>query len=54
MYKLNIYHKLIGASSGIGRGTAVLFSRLGAKLVLVGRDENALDETINSCEHNDV
>ena len=39
----------LGASSGIGRATAILFSNLGSKLVLVGRDEKALDETIQSC-----
>jgi NADP-dependent 3-hydroxy acid dehydrogenase YdfG len=38
-----------GASSGIGRATAILFSNLGSKLVLVGRDENELDQTIQSC-----
>jgi hypothetical protein len=31
-----------------------LFSKLGSKLVLVGRDEKALDETIKSCENQDV
>lgn len=41
--------KIKGASSGIGRATAILFSQLGSKLVLVGRDEKALDETIQSC-----
>jgi hypothetical protein len=41
----------LGASSGIGRSTAILFSKLGSKLTLVGRDEKALDETIASCEN---
>lgn len=40
---------ITGASSGIGRATAVLFSNLGAKLVITGRDSNALDETIEAC-----
>lgn len=35
-----------GASSGIGRETAILLSQLGAKLFLVGRDRNRLDETL--------
>lgn len=34
-----------GASSGIGRASAILFSRLGAGLVLVGRDEARLEST---------
>ena len=32
-----------GASSGIGRDTALLLSTLGATLILVGRDEGRLD-----------
>ncbi|CAF0985909.1 unnamed protein product, partial [Brachionus calyciflorus] len=40
---------ITGASSGIGRGTAILFSNLGSKLVITGRDEYALNETISQC-----
>lgn len=36
-----------GASSGIGRSTAVLLSRLGADIVLVGRSKERLQETYN-------
>ncbi len=39
-----------GASSGIGAATAVLFSKLGASLVLNGRNEKGLDETIGNCD----
>ena len=35
-----------GASSGIGRACAVLASHLGAKLALVARNEQRLDETL--------
>jgi NAD(P)-dependent dehydrogenase (short-subunit alcohol dehydrogenase family) len=38
---------ITGASSGIGRQCAITFSRLGAKLILLGRDERRLSETIN-------
>ncbi|MGO9022306.1 MAG: SDR family NAD(P)-dependent oxidoreductase [Syntrophobacteraceae bacterium] len=34
-----------GASSGIGRETSVLLSQLGARLVLVGRNEERLQQT---------
>lgn len=34
-----------GASSGIGRSTSVLLSRLGAKLILVARSRDNLEET---------
>lgn len=34
-----------GASSGIGRETAILLSNLGAQVVLLGRDEQRLAET---------
>jgi NAD(P)-dependent dehydrogenase (short-subunit alcohol dehydrogenase family) len=40
---------ITGASSGIGRSSAILFASLGAKLVLVGRDETALNETTSQC-----
>jgi NAD(P)-dependent dehydrogenase (short-subunit alcohol dehydrogenase family) len=41
---------ITGASSGIGRETAVLFSQLGAQMVLVGRDEMRLQQTLTSLE----
>ncbi|KAK2150223.1 hypothetical protein NP493_2838g00006 [Ridgeia piscesae] len=39
-----------GASSGIGAATAVLFSKLGAKLALTGRNEENLKKTVEQCE----
>ena len=39
-----------GASSGIGRQTAITLSRLGAQLILIARRENLLEETIGMLE----
>ncbi len=39
-----------GASSGLGRAAAVLFSRLGARVVVVGRDEGRLRAALASLE----
>jgi NAD(P)-dependent dehydrogenase (short-subunit alcohol dehydrogenase family) len=39
-----------GASSGIGRETAHLISQLGARVVLVGRNEERLSETLQRLE----
>lgn len=44
---------ITGASSGIGAGTAVHFSTLGAKLALVGRSSlEKLAEVVAECEKN--
>jgi NAD(P)-dependent dehydrogenase (short-subunit alcohol dehydrogenase family) len=39
-----------GATSGIGRATALQFARLGASLLLVGRSESALREAADEAE----
>ncbi|XP_076371850.1 putative oxidoreductase TM_0325 [Tachypleus tridentatus] len=41
---------ITGASSGIGRATAVLFSRLGSKLALTGRNQEHLTKSAEECE----
>lgn len=42
---------ITGASSGIGRATAIECSRLGAKCVITGRNEERLLETYNQLEN---
>jgi NAD(P)-dependent dehydrogenase (short-subunit alcohol dehydrogenase family) len=37
-----------GASSGIGKATAIECSKMGAKIILTGRDENRLKKTLES------
>ncbi|GAB1605139.1 uncharacterized protein LOC115220422 [Argonauta hians] len=43
---------ITGASSGIGAGTAVLFTKLGASVAIVGRNEANLKKTAEECEKN--
>lgn len=40
-----------GASSGIGRATAIECSRLGAKVIITGRNAERLNETFNMLEN---
>ncbi len=42
-----------GASSGIGREVAIHLSELGAKVVLVARDEDRLKETLSFMKHSE-
>ncbi|MCF0159001.1 MAG: SDR family oxidoreductase [Veillonella sp.] len=39
-----------GASSGIGKATAIECSKMGAKLIICGRDEERLEQTLKSLE----
>lgn len=41
---------ITGASSGIGRQTAINCSFMGAQLILLGRNEDALTTTLESCD----
>ncbi len=43
---------MIGASSGIGWATSVLFAKLGAKLSVTGRNESNLDKVAKACQEN--
>jgi NAD(P)-dependent dehydrogenase (short-subunit alcohol dehydrogenase family) len=44
---------ITGASSGIGRGIAIACSRMGALVVITGRNESRLQETLAEMEAND-
>ena len=41
---------ITGASSGIGRETALLFAKKGARLVVAARRQGALDQVVAECE----
>jgi len=45
---------ITGASSGIGRETAIVFSKLGAKTILLSRDKKRLEETKDSLINSEV
>lgn len=39
---------ITGASSGIGRATAILCSQMGARVIITGRNEDALQSTFDA------
>jgi NAD(P)-dependent dehydrogenase (short-subunit alcohol dehydrogenase family) len=41
---------ITGASSGIGKATAILFAKEGAKIAIAGRNEERLEETLQACK----
>jgi len=41
---------ITGASSGIGKATAITCSKMGAKVIITGRNANRLQETFNELE----
>ncbi|MBQ7578685.1 MAG: SDR family oxidoreductase [Synergistaceae bacterium] len=41
---------ITGASSGIGRATAIMCSQMGAELIITGRNQERLAETFNALE----
>lgn len=43
-----------GASSGIGKSTAIECSRMGARLIITGRDNQRLNETLSLLEHSET
>lgn len=53
-FSLKGKHILVtGASSGIGRETAIVCSKMGASIVITGRNVERLSETFNSLEGDD-
>jgi short-subunit dehydrogenase len=50
MKKENLSIVITGASSGIGRATAMEFARMGHKLALTARRQEALEEVAKECE----
>ena len=48
-FNFSVYNMLTGASGGIGASTAILFSRLGAQLSLIGRNETNLLKVKAEC-----
>lgn len=42
-----------GASGGIGRGIAIECSKMGADLIITGRNKDALDATLTDLDHGD-
>ena len=52
-FSLHNHHVLItGASSGIGKSTAILFSNLGAEVIITGRNKDNLNDTFAKLNKN--
>ena len=47
---LHLFSFHLGASSGIGAGTAVYFAKNGAKVAITGRNEENLKKIAQKCE----
>src|SRR6218665_3790088 len=45
---------ITGASSGIGKCTAIECAKLGAELILTGRNESRLNEVLDSLENKEL
>ena len=43
---------ITGASSGIGRGIAISCAKMGAKIIVHGRNQTRLEETLSLLEGN--
>lgn len=41
---------VLGASSGIGRATAIICAKMGATIIAVGRDQSRLQDTLNAMD----
>ena len=41
---------ILGSSSGIGQGTAIEFAKVGCKVVITGRKEEGIKETVQKCK----
>lgn len=44
---------ITGGTTGIGRALAIRLAQLGAHLIIVGRHQDAIEETLNTIEHGD-
>lgn len=45
---------ITGGTTGIGRALAIRLAKLGANIVIVGRHQESIEETLNAIEHEDT